>query len=75
MVRHIVLWKLTDTLDAQEKAAVIQNIQKGLEGLLGTIPGAEHLKTQRWTSKSPLRGLPRWSKPESSMLNSSMAVG
>lgn len=36
---------------------------------------AEHLKTQRWTSKSPLRGLPRWSKPESSMLNSSTAVG
>lgn len=39
MVRHIVLWKLTDTLDAQEKATVIQSIQKGLEGLLGTIPG------------------------------------
>ena len=36
---------------------------------------AEHLKTRRWTSKSPLRGLPRWSKPESLMLNSSMAVG
>lgn len=36
---------------------------------------AERLKTQRWTSKSPLRGLPRWSKPESSMLNSSTAVG
>ena len=36
---------------------------------------AEHLKTQRRTSKSPLRGLPRWSKPESSMLNSSTAVG
>ena len=32
MVRHIVLWKLTDTLDAQEKATVIQTFKKDWKG-------------------------------------------
>lgn len=39
MVRHVILWKLSDELSAAEKETVKQGIKEGLEGLLGQVPG------------------------------------
>lgn len=39
MVKHIILWKLSDELSAEEKAKVKSDIKAGLEGLLGVVPG------------------------------------
>lgn len=39
MVKHIILWQLKDELSAEEKANVKIEIQKGLTGLVGKVPG------------------------------------
>lgn len=39
MVRHVILWKLSDELTPEEKQTVKQGIKEGLEGLLGKVPG------------------------------------
>ena len=39
MVKHVILWKLKDELDAERKAQVKAGIKEGLEGLRGRIPG------------------------------------
>ena len=39
MVKHIILWKLSDELSAEEKESVKAGIKEGLEGLIGQVPG------------------------------------
>lgn len=39
MIKHMILWKLKDTLAAEEKKALKLQIKHGLEGLVGVIPG------------------------------------
>lgn len=39
MVRHIILWKLKESLSPEEKAAVKRGMKSGLEGLVGEISG------------------------------------
>ena len=39
MVKHIILWKLKDSLTGEEKELVKAGIREGLEGLKGKIPG------------------------------------
>ena len=39
MVKHIILWKLKDSLSAEEKATAKKEIKEGLEGLKGRIEG------------------------------------
>ncbi len=41
MVKHIILWKLKETLEEQE--TVKAEIKKGLEGLQGKIPGLKEI--------------------------------
>lgn len=38
MVRHVILWKLKE-LSSEEKKAVVENIKKNLEALVGVVPG------------------------------------
>ena len=37
MVKHVILWKLSDALSESEKAEVKKNIKEGLESLKGKI--------------------------------------
>jgi hypothetical protein len=44
MVRHLILWKLKDSLAADEKSQVLADMKEQLEGLVGKIPGLVSLK-------------------------------
>lgn len=46
MVKHIILWKLKETLTGEEKEQVKAGIKEGLEGLKGKIPGLLDIKVQ-----------------------------
>ena len=39
MVRHVILWQLNDELAAEQKKEVKIEIKKGLEDLVGKVPG------------------------------------
>lgn len=39
MVRHVILWKLKELSSEEEKKAVVENIKKNLEALVGVVPG------------------------------------
>ena len=39
MVKHIILWKLNESLTDEEKNAVRKAAKEGLEGLVGKIDG------------------------------------
>lgn len=39
MVKHVILWTLKDEFTAEQKEAIKADIKKGLEGLMGKIPG------------------------------------
>lgn len=39
MVRHIILWKLREDIEAAEKETIKSGIKQGLEGLKGVVPG------------------------------------
>lgn len=39
MVKHVILWKLKDSYEADEKEQIKADIKAGLEGLAGKIPG------------------------------------
>ncbi len=39
MVKHIILWKLKESLSPEEKASVKQNMKEQLEALAGKVPG------------------------------------
>lgn len=47
MLKHIILWKLKESItDDAEKAAVRAGIKAGLEGLKGVIPGLLDIHVQ-----------------------------
>ena len=39
MVKHVILWKLKDSYEAEEQEQIKADIKAGLEGLAGKIPG------------------------------------
>lgn len=39
VVKHIILWKISDEKTAEEKEEIKKGIKTGLEGLKGRIPG------------------------------------
>lgn len=39
MIKHVILWQLSDALSEEEKINVKAGIKEGLEGLAGQIPG------------------------------------
>lgn len=49
MVKHIILWKLKDEFNTSE---VKQGIKKGLEGLLGVVPGLLEIEVKTETLAS-----------------------
>ena len=46
MVKHIILWKLKESLSAEEKATVKKNMKKHLEALQGKVPGLTEITVQ-----------------------------
>ena len=44
MIKHIILWTLKPGLSDEEKAAVKANMKKGLEALVGQVPGLIDVK-------------------------------
>ena len=44
MIKHVILWKLSDGLSPAEKESVKTDIKEGLEGLSGRIPGLVDIK-------------------------------
>lgn len=44
MVKHVILWKLKETLNGDEKKKVLDDMKKNLEGLKGKIQGLEDIK-------------------------------
>ncbi len=46
MVKHIILWQLTDELSESEKLSVKSGIKNGLESLMGKIPGLIEIKVE-----------------------------
>lgn len=44
MVKHVILWTLNPELSEEEKQKVKFNIKKGLEGLVGKVPGLLSVK-------------------------------
>jgi len=39
MVRHVILFKIKEEIQGQEKEAVLKNAKENLEGLVGKVPG------------------------------------
>ena len=46
MIKHVILWKLKDELQGEEKEQVKAGIKQGLEGLAGQIPGLIDIKVR-----------------------------
>ena len=46
MVKHIILWTLNPELSEAEKQTVKEEIKKGLEGLVGKVPGLVDVNVQ-----------------------------
>ena len=44
MVKHIILWKLSDEFSPERKEAIKRGIKEGLEGLQGQIPGLVEIR-------------------------------
>ena len=43
MVRHVILWKLKESLTMEEKCKVAEDIKLHLESLVGKVPGLTRL--------------------------------
>lgn len=56
MIKHIILWKLNDSFQAEERDRIISDIKNGLEGLKGRINGLNDIRviTGRETSTADL---------------------
>ena len=39
MVKHMVMWKLKEGFSEEERAAILQGMKEGLEGMVGGVPG------------------------------------
>lgn len=46
MVKHVILWKLKEELQGEEKAKVVAGIKEHLEALNGQIPGMISIQVQ-----------------------------
>lgn len=46
MVKHVILWKLKEELQGEEKAKVVAGIKEHLEALDGKIPGMISIHVQ-----------------------------
>lgn len=46
MVKHIILWKLRDSIVGAEREQVLLDIKNGLEGLVGIVPGLQNVHVQ-----------------------------
>ena len=46
MIKHVILWKLKDELQGEEKEQVKAGIKQGFEGLEGQIPGLIDIKVR-----------------------------
>lgn len=46
MVKHVILWKLKEELQGEEKAKVVAGIKEHLEALDGKIPGMISISVQ-----------------------------
>lgn len=46
MVKHIILWQLKDEFSEEKKQEIRVGIKKGLEDLMGQIPGLLDIKVQ-----------------------------
>lgn len=44
MMHHVILWKLKETLSAEEKKEIAKGIKENLENLVGKVPGLTSLK-------------------------------
>ncbi len=44
MIKHVILWTLKDELSENEKINIKSSMKRGLEGLLGKIPGLTEIK-------------------------------
>ncbi len=44
MVRHVILWQLKEDYSPEKKAAVKADIRRGLEALVGVVPGLVSLR-------------------------------
>ena len=53
MIKHVILWKLKDELQGEEKEQVKAGIKQGLEGLEGQIPGLIDIKVRTEYLPSP----------------------
>ncbi|MDE6025223.1 MAG: Dabb family protein [Lachnospiraceae bacterium] len=43
MVKHVILWKLKETLGEDEKKKILEDMKRNLEGLKGKISGLEDI--------------------------------
>lgn len=46
MIKHIIIWTLKDEFSEAEKKNIKEGIKKGLEGLVGKIPGLLTIRVQ-----------------------------
>lgn len=44
MVKHVILWKLKETVGGEEKEKVLREMKEHLEALVGKVPGLLCLK-------------------------------
>lgn len=44
MIKHVILWKLKESLSEQEKKEISVGIKEHLEALVGKVPGLIHLE-------------------------------
>lgn len=44
MVKHIILWQLSDSLTEEEKVQTARNAKQNLEGLMGKIDGLTEIR-------------------------------
>ena len=44
MVRHLILWKLKESLTSEDKSKVMLDMKENLESLVGKVPGLVSLK-------------------------------
>ncbi len=44
MVKHVILWQFKDELTAEERQKIGADIKKGLEDLVGVVPGLVDVK-------------------------------
>ena len=44
MVKHVILWKLDETKTVEEKEEIKKNMERELEGLVGSVPGLLEMK-------------------------------